>query len=284
MAKKEKKEKKAKKPSSGRLRAFVGVVIAILLFGGVVVCDSLTTGKNLFSFVSTGSVMDRFDEASRETSKKETENFFGQAAYLFMATAEEDQKYTSYSMTYTINEEEADAKGHTYTNKWREVSAMVDKDYTVYTVSNRFAEGLTYTRTVSEYVFCKTGANAGRAWKRSGTAEQSVGDVDILEKATWTEIDTTKLKNEAAGAFVYLNGATYGDYDVVDSAFNFTVTTANSQGSGKMKPGVMPSLSFSYMIGLEREDTAHHLWTFSHLNATKAIVPKSLASVLGGAV
>ncbi len=280
---KNKKEKKVKekKPSTGKLRGFIGVMIAILLLVGVGVCDALTTGKNLFSFVSTGSFMDRFDAATAETSRKETEEFFDQAAVAYSSNA--DQKYTSYTFSCSSSVETSNSEGVTYVNKWKEISAMVDVDYTVLTMTERYAEGLSYTRVVTEYVLCKSGENAGRLWGRRAYADVSVGDVDLLEKATWTEV-SGGLYNEMDFVNGLLVNAQYTTYDIVENKFNFTIEQGEKTGRGFIQAGLTPTVSFSYEIKGEAIERATHTWKCSNLNATKAIVPQSLVSVIGGNV
>ena len=280
---KTKKEKKVKdkKPSTGKLRGFIGVLIAVILLVGVGVCDALTTGKNLFSFVSTGSFMDRFDGATAETSKKETEEFFDQAAVAF--TDSVDQKYTSYTLQYTANVEKSDMAGVTYTNAWKEVFATVDSNYTVLTVTERVAEGLSYSRVVREYVLCKTGENAGSAWGRFAYADASVGDVDLLEKASWTKL-SKGLYNEMEIVPEIFDNATYTTYSVVENKFAYKVEKNDRAGYGYVKAGFAPTVSFAYEVKTECVERATHTWQCSHLNATTAIVPQSLLNVIGGNV
>ena len=277
---KDKKEKKEKKPSTGRLRGFIGVLIAVLLFVGVGVCDTLLSGKKMFSFVSTGSVMDRFDPATAETSKEETEIFFNQAATLFSATA--DQKYTSYTLKYTADIEQGNY-GLPYTKTSGEMMAAVDKDYTVVTISKRYAEGLLYSRQVTECVIFKTGANAGETWIRSAYADASVGDVDLLEKAAWQKTTGT-LNNELRFVEELLTNAEYTTYNIVDNKFNFQVEQTDKIGYGYVQPGLAPTVAFQYEIQGESLEKACHMWQCSNLNATTAIVPQSLLNTVGGSV
>ena len=273
------KDKKTKKQKTGRLCGFIGITLAALLTAGTFVCDALMTGKTLFSFVTTGNVMDRFDTVTAETSRTETETFFSQAADGFLTSV--DQKYTSYTLNYCVNVRQSSTNGISYINAWKEVNAVVDVDYTVYTVAERYAEGLSYGRIVHEYVVFKTGANAGKAWGRKGYLDQSVSDSELLNKTDWEEVSGT-LSNELSSVYSLLADATYGQYDVLNGQFAFTVTGENKSGSGFLKPGMTPTLEFSYVVDGKRKEIAHHVWQCSHLNATKATVPQSLLDVLGG--
>ncbi|MBQ9117881.1 MAG: hypothetical protein IJY11_01610 [Clostridia bacterium] len=284
MDKKEKKEQKVKKvkKSAGKLRGFVGVAIAFVLMAGVYMCDMISTGRDPFSFATTGDIFDRFDEEKAEESKNETAKFFLQASNLYAQDSE--QQYTSYTLNYQTNVAlSPEYNDWTYTNAWRDVTAAVDKNYTVCTVSERYAEGLTYRREVVEYVICKTGSNAGQSWIRRGYADQAVSDVDILEKAAWTQVSGMQI-NEMSVVAEMLDSAVFGDYDFLEGEFAFTSVIHETVGCGTLKSGVEPKITFSYDAKGERKERAYHEWVCSSINATKAIVPQSLLDIIGDAV
>jgi hypothetical protein len=81
-----------------------------------------------------------------------------------------------------------------------------------------------------------------------------------------------------------LSNVQYTTYDVVENKFNFSVENGDSKGFGYVKAGLIPTVSFSYEMKGEYIERANHTWKCSNLNATKAIVPQSLLSVIGGNV
>jgi len=276
---KEKKTKEKLQPLSAKMRGLLGVGIAATVLVGTFACSALTTGKNMFSFVTTGNAMDRFSPETAQTSKTETEWFFYQAANCFYYDVE--QKYTSYTMTYNCSLEYANWKQQTYTNAWREVEAQVDENYTMFTVTDEYAEALTYNRTVREFIVCKKGENAGRIWGRYCEADQSASDVELLAKEKWTEVSGS-LTNVMGSAASLLQDAVYGNYDFLNGQFAFSMAKGNKSGNGYLKPGMTPTLSFSYETAGERYETGHHEWICSYLNATTVVLPQSFLKVIGG--
>ena len=277
-----KKDKKQdKKKSTGRLRGFIGVVISLVLLLGAGVCKSLISGKKLFSFTVTGSLADRFDEDVALESKMQAEQFFVQGAKLY-DSSEVGSKYSSYTLKGRMMYEESNQAGRPYTNAWKEVYANVDKDYTVYTVTEEVTYEFDYARTVREYVLCKTGTHAGELWTRSRSADESASDVGILEKGEWHEATTT-VSNEMEMALSLLSQAKYSYYDAFNGQFEFSVVNEGKQGTGTFKPGLLPEVTFSYELNRgEYHEAATHSWECSFINATKAVVPQSLLDTLGG--
>ncbi len=282
------KEQKVKKKTTGRVRGFIGIVISLLLLAGVFVCNSLTSGNKMFSFVTTGNVMDRFDKATAETSRDETVNFISQANTLFATSA--DQKYTSYTLDYS-RILTTQVGGKTYNSAWVDAHVVVDKDYTIYTESVRLAQEDDYGRFAAEYVLVKTGEKANTLWGRVVSADQATGDVSYLSKVDWMQLSSETVADFKTADVIELAKeslawAAYDTYNVVENVHNFSIEVLGyEEGEGSLQAGLTPTLKIAYG-DVDTDGNPFRtqcVWKYSNLNGTKAMVPQSLLDIVGGA-
>ena len=280
-----KNKKQNKKQSSGRLRGFIGVTISLVLLLGVGIGSAFLNGKEPFSFATTGSFLEKFDEDDALKTKARAEQFFVEGTRLYDRAAI-TTKYHSYTLDYKVSFLET-ISDHTYISVWKDVHACVDRDYTVFTVVEDAAVELDFVRSVKEYVLCKTGAHAGELWLREGNADEAAGDLGLLEKGAWVQVEEP-VENLMEEAFSLLVQARYSYYDAFEGQFEFSVEKDGKGGEGTFKPGPVPELSFTYGADGRRPgvsgngDHAHYSWDFSYINATKAVVPQSLLDKMGG--